>query len=172
MNNKKIIYSEILFLCLVIISSISTIDLAFSSTVTKVNKISIHGDIDNSNLFQNMASQQVLRPIFIPAGFSPSELCIIENSTVLWINNDKNSHSLTIEYNLNTTSFVSDPIEKNENFSYLFSQPGNYTYTSNNNTNMNGNITVVGNTDSCITQDSSESGFESSNRYRGVNIHK
>lgn len=56
--------------------------------------------------------------------FMPAEVSVPVGTTVIWINDDDEPHTVTAEQK----QFRSKPLEKNETFSFAFEQPGEYPY--------------------------------------------
>lgn len=71
--------------------------------------------------------------------FSPETATVKVGTTVTWINLDGASHNVTAD----DKSFVSPQLGKNESFSFVFSQPGTFTYTCTTHPSMKATIIVV-----------------------------
>ena len=56
--------------------------------------------------------------------FMPAEVSVPVGTTVIWINDDDEPHTVTAEQK----QFRSKPLEKNETFSFALDEPGEYPY--------------------------------------------
>ena len=76
--------------------------------------------------------------------FTPSEICIKTNGAVTWINNDTTLHTVSSGNFVNgsTNQFISPILSQSQDFKYVFTAPGNFTYYDPMHPNMNGTIQV------------------------------
>lgn len=70
--------------------------------------------------------------------FSPATLTIAKDTTVTWINNDSEMHTIVNE----DKAFNSEALKTGQSFSYTFKTPGTYTYYCSYHPSMKGKILV------------------------------
>ena len=56
--------------------------------------------------------------------FMPAEVSVPVGTTVVWVNNDDEPHTVTAQQK----QFKSKPLDKNDTFSVAFDKPGEYPY--------------------------------------------
>lgn len=142
--NTKVIFIGIFFL-VAIISNITTnniYSIIFPTTKAVIINHPSPGDI----------TAQVLG-----GGFNQQNACIIKNSPVTW----KNDNAIPLKVGIkdeksNNRIFKSGELQTNSNFTYTFTNIGNYTYYNSNYMDDNGLITVVDKNDSKLCPQPSE----------------
>ncbi|QQG38200.1 MAG: cupredoxin domain-containing protein [Candidatus Kaiserbacteria bacterium] len=84
-----------------------------------------------------------------PASFAPPNITITSGDTVMWVNSSGVAHTVTADNN----SFESGVLQPGSSYVQAFTIPGTYTYHCALHAGMTGTITVVGQTNSLPTSE-------------------
>lgn len=74
-------------------------------------------------------------------GFLPPELEINSGDTVIWKNEDSNTHTLAVEFQNITKPII---LVMHKNYTYTFNKPGVYNYSCSRHPYKTGNVIVKG----------------------------
>jgi hypothetical protein len=135
---------QVIIVLISLISGIITYN--FSTVLTGLADESITISIlPQTFLPSNPPASPLSTSTYSSASYSPSSVCVLSNTTIIWINNDTMPHTVTFA----NLSYSSGNISQGNAFTHIFNKLGAYPYFDSNDKNVKGLVKVLNSKEEC-----------------------